>query len=534
MFERPAAVLPVVLGRLKQKAEEWKASQVRTGSLTIIVSLQTTTYDFVQREWEKVWREQTNKIFWKSLDHQGINVKSADKRQFQPKVLQTEIQVRYEEQRRQRITGWNNVPKYQFKYTFADVDVIYDACHLILTHLHYSFSGNDVDKTRLESFIKTFIPTFFDLDRDLFQAKMSDIYDVTTPNEEAEDEIVANEDSGSLRCRRPVNGRKANLLRGVLQRGRHGQKEESVVESKETTPDVQSNEEDTPASTGTPTEDPPRVDEAEHRWLNHPSSGNRTADINVPFMRDDFHLYASLNIYCFFRMFEMLYERLSNLKSNEKKVHEDVQRAKVFKPAYELRLIEKKPSHFFADVSPSANYYRQVLNMCEDVVKAEMDAVQLEETLRRFYMHNGWQLYSFDKMLAAMLRFALQILVSDNKDKSLDIINLFYKDRKEDETTHQAELTYRKQVEKLTKEGDIYRIRYVCLHFLDVLYVLELTKLCRHVPSRQLLSRYSRKTTRRTRQMNWPPTIAGLTTSLPSPCATLRKVSTLKTCVCRT
>ena len=65
-------------------------------------------------------------------------------------------------------------------------------------------------------------------------------------------------------------------------------------------------------------------------------------------------------------------------------------------------------------------------------------------------------------MLAAMLRFALQILVSDNKDKSLDIINLFYKDRKEDETTHQAELTYRKQVEKLTKEGDIYRIRYVC------------------------------------------------------------------------
>ena len=414
-----------------------------------------------QREWEKVWREQTNKIFWKSLDHQGINVKSADKRQFQPKVLQTEIQVRYEEQRRQRIAPWNNVPKYQFKYRFDDVDVIYDACHLILTHLHYMYSANEVDKTRLETFIKTFIPTFFDIDRDTFQARMSDIDDATPPNEEAEDDAANNDDASGGRSRRPGNVRKSNLLRGVLERGRQGQKEDSVLESKETTPDIHSNDEDTPASTGTPTENPTRVDETEHRWMNHPSTGNKTADLNVPFKRDDFHLYASLNIYCFFRMFEMLYARLSNIKSNERHVHEDVQRAKMAKTAHELGLVEKKPSDYFADTSPSANYYRQILAMCEDVVKQEMDAPQLEETLRRFYIDSGWQLYSFDKMLAALLRFALQILVSDNKDKSLDIINLFYKDRKDDETTHQAELTYRKQVEKLTKDGDIYRIRYV-------------------------------------------------------------------------
>jgi len=126
-----------------------------------------------------------------------------------------------------------------------------------------------------------------------------------------------------------------------------------------------------------------------------------------------------------------------------------------------LNLIEKKPSEYFTDVSPSANYYPQILTMCEDVIKGEEDLIVLEETLRRFYMSKGWLLFSFDKMLSALLRFALSILVSDNKDKSLDVINLFYKDRKEDETTHQAELTYRKQVEKLTKDGDVYRIRYV-------------------------------------------------------------------------
>jgi len=341
------------------------------------------------------------------------------------------------------------------------VDVIHDACHLILTYLHDSYVGNEVDKTRLETFLTTFIPTFFDIDRDQFSDRMSDIYDSPPPNEEIEEEIVNNDDSSSGRGRKSASGRKANgLLREVFGCGRQGQKEESVLESKETTPD-QSHDEDTSASTGTPTENAPRIDEAEHRWMSHPSTGNRAGDLNKSFERQDFHLYASMNIYCFFRVFQMLYERLLNIKLNEEKVKTDIQRATMAKAAFDLNLIEKKPSEYFTDVSPSANYYHQILTMCEDVIKGEEDLIVLEETLRRFYMSKGWLLFSFDKMLSALLRFALSILVSDNKDKSLDVINLFYKDRKEDETTHQAELTYRKQVEKLTKDGDVYRIRYV-------------------------------------------------------------------------
>ena len=289
---------------------------------------------------------------------------------------------------------------------------------------------------------------------------MNDIYNTTPPNEEVEDEILANEDLNSGRGRKTANGRKANLLRGVLDRGRQGQKEESVLDSKETTPD-QSHDEDQPASTGTPSEDTPRVDDAEIRWMTHSAFGSSAADRNVLFKRDYFHLYATLNIYCFFRVFQMLYDRLLKIKLNEEQVKIDVQRGETDKAANDLGWVEKRPSDYFADISPSANYYRQILAMCEEVVKQEEDLTTLEETLRRFYMQKGWLLSSFDKMLASLLRFALNILVSDNKDKSLDIVNLFYKDRKEDETTHQAELTYRKQVEKLSKDGDVYRIRYV-------------------------------------------------------------------------
>ena len=412
-------------------------------------------------------------MFWRSLDHQGINAKTADKRQFQPKVLQTEIQAKYEEQKRQRIVQWSPIPAYQFQYFFDDVDVIQDACHILLTYLHHTHVGNGGDQSKLESFIKTFIPAFFDLDREQFQHKMSDIYDASPANEEVEDEALAAEDPGVGRGRRAVNGKKSNLLRGVLERGQHGKqgrkdKEGSAMsESKESTPDVTSMDDDAITPMDTPAEQPMRVDSTEHRWMEHPqaATGNlryrQSLNHNEPFKRDTFNLYASLNIYCFVRMFEMLYERLAHIKANEQQVHDDVLRAKAPKPAHDLRLVDKSPSDFFTDVSPATDYYRQIVKTCEDVVKGESDANHLEETLRRFYLQSGWQLYTFDKMLAAIIRFALQILVSDNKDKSLDVINLFYKDRKENETTHQTELTYRKQVEKLVKEGDIFRIAYV-------------------------------------------------------------------------
>ena len=353
---------------------------------------------------------------------------------------------------------------------------------------------------------------------------MNDIYDASPPNEEAEDDSTMNEDHNVSRGRQGVNGKKANLLRGVLERGQNGKsnyKDKEDQDSKESTPDVFSMDEDTATSMDTPSEQPVRVDAAEHRWMEYPTANNRGSrqdiDHSQPYKRDGFNLYASSNIYCLFRMFEMLYERLANIKANEKAVHEDVRRARIHKPAHDLKLVDKTPSDFFYEVGPNVNYYRQIMRMCEDVTKEQVDILHLEETLRRFYMKNGWQLYSFDKMLVAMVRFAWQILVSDNKDKSLDIINLFYKDRKEIETTHQAELTYRKQVEKLTKDADIYRITYVS-HPADFEYRTELTIMDRRVPPKPLASKFSRRTIRPSRSTRWRLLQDGPTTYPPSQC----------------
>ena len=458
MFARPAKICPVILDRLKEKAEKWKQAQVNHPSNGACMCVEADVME--KREWEKVWREQTHKQYWKSLDHQGLSIKSENKRNFQPKALQTEIQARYEEQRRQKqIKPSARFPNYQMDLVFGDIEVIQDTCHMLLTYLRTLYQGSD--QAKIESFLKSFLPTFFGLERDAFSARMADIYAGTPPNEE-EEEAVTNDEAPS-RGRRNANGKK-NLLRGVLDPSKQGKKD-AKEESKESTPDMMSMDEDSSTQTDGQSDPIPKLEASDSRWMEHPVSGNsrhrQSIKYNEPFARATFSLYANLHIYCFVRMFAMLYERLAHLKALEPGVQEDVRRSLLAKPAHDLHIADRGPADFFEDTSATANYYRQTLKLCEAYLERHVDMARVEETLRRFYLPSGWQLYSFDKMLGAVVKFASQVIVNDAKDRSSDIVNLFLSNRKEGQTTHQIEIDYRKQVEKLAKDGEVYRINYV-------------------------------------------------------------------------
>lgn len=64
--------------RLKMKDEEWREAQ---------------------RGFNKIWREQNEKYYLKSLDHQGINFKQNDTKVFRSKTLLNEIETQYDEVR---------------------------------------------------------------------------------------------------------------------------------------------------------------------------------------------------------------------------------------------------------------------------------------------------------------------------------------------------------------------------------------------------------------------------------------------------
>ncbi len=65
--------------RLKLKEEEWREAQ---------------------RSFNKIWREQNEKYYLKSLDHQGINFKQNDTKVLRSKTLLNEIESIFDEVRR--------------------------------------------------------------------------------------------------------------------------------------------------------------------------------------------------------------------------------------------------------------------------------------------------------------------------------------------------------------------------------------------------------------------------------------------------
>lgn len=74
--KNPNVAVPVVLRRLKAKEEEWREAQ---------------------KGFNQQWREQNEKYYLKSLDHQGINFKHVDTKALRSKSLMNQVETIYEE-----------------------------------------------------------------------------------------------------------------------------------------------------------------------------------------------------------------------------------------------------------------------------------------------------------------------------------------------------------------------------------------------------------------------------------------------------
>ena len=82
----PVVAVPLVLRRLKSKDEEWRE---------------------VQKNFNKTWREQNEKYYLKSLDHQGLLFKQSDTRFLRSKSLLNELETLYDERHEQEEANAN-------------------------------------------------------------------------------------------------------------------------------------------------------------------------------------------------------------------------------------------------------------------------------------------------------------------------------------------------------------------------------------------------------------------------------------------
>ena len=458
----PVRAVPLVLSRLKKKDEEWKAAQ---------------------REWQKVWRDQTARVFWKSLDHQGISIKQTDKKQFQLKTLVGEIMAKREEQMARRLYPTTPPPEYQFAYDFKDTNIILDVSRLLAVSLENGSGFSVSDREKIDGFIKSFIPLFFGINSRDVEDTINSI-SRKTPDDEGDSES-ANHRGGRRGAKPDTN----DLLRDVLKRGKgknsRKDKEESIT-SRANSRDSSLEPHDGDVEMASPCHSERPVKE-EGSWIARPTRHLSGAKPNFPMSpvehedrqfqrRTVFTLFCNATIYGFFRAFQILYDRLAAVKATEDQIRADVERRKTVKVAREINIMTHRVEDVFADTSPTANYYGQILDMCEKVLEGELDAAGFEESLRSVNVQQGWKLFTIEKTCNSILKFIQSIVPSDGKEKNAekektaDIVLRFQKDRDnrgyEKEGGEYRELiSYRRAVEGiLGQTDDLYRIDWVRLH----------------------------------------------------------------------
>lgn len=155
MQEVPSTAIPVVLMRLKQKHDEWKRAQ---------------------REWDKVWREVDARNYHKSLDHQSVTFKAADKKAITQKAFVTQIEAARDEQRMKRASLVDPLfartkPRHQLEFVVEDTLVLQDSLKLVLSFLDRTQGQISLpDRKKIETFLRSFVPLFFMLDSTAFNA----------------------------------------------------------------------------------------------------------------------------------------------------------------------------------------------------------------------------------------------------------------------------------------------------------------------------------------------------------------------------
>ncbi|XP_004066908.1 paired amphipathic helix protein Sin3a [Oryzias latipes] len=332
----PAVSVPIVLKRLKMKDEEWREAQ---------------------RGFNKIWREQNEKYYLKSLDHQGINFKQNDTKMLRSKTLLNEIEMLYDErqERTSEETGTPPPSSPHMTFTYDDSQILEDAAALIIHHVKRQVGIQKEDKFKIKQIINHFIP-------DLLFARRGELSDVEEEEEEEEEED-AEVDEGGPKKHNGLSGR-------------------SPVKSK-------------------------------LLFSNTTAQKLRGAD-------DAYNLFFVNNYwYVFFRLHHILCSRLLRIYGQaEKQIEEEAREREWEKevlglkkdknehPAIQLKM--KEP----VDVEVE-DYYSVFLEMVRNLLDGNMEPAQYEDSLREMFTIHAYVAFTMDKLIQNIVR-QLQHLVTDD------------------------------------------------------------------------------------------------------------------------
>jgi len=426
MQDSPALAIPVVLQRLKQKEEEWKRAQ---------------------REWNKVWREVDARNYAKSLDHQAISFKMADKKAITTKALVNQIETAREEQMAKRASLIDPLfartrPRYQLEFLIDDEGVLHDTIKLAISFLDRTQGQlNAMERKRIETFLRTFVPLFFCLNPVEFNSAFV-VHDVVeSDNSDVDVASVQEEPEPSTSNVRGRNGRKhaSNVSSGGDLRKKLLKSEQAKSTSRKT----RAQEAASPAVSRFAS--PVPVDEEKGVPLLPP---RRSTKINNVF-------FTNTTFYALLRLIELLYSRLHLFKQIAAKLGPNGSPTETTVPNGSATSSSDAPPNTIPN-----HFYEMLLGLCERLFENEIEQHAFEDQMRSaFGVKEAYRVFTVDKVIGAIIKQA-QAVISD--PKSQELLEHLKRERSLTSPTTQDRINSRRHAEKiLGPDENVFRIDWL-------------------------------------------------------------------------
>ncbi|TGZ43780.1 Paired amphipathic helix protein Sin3a, partial [Temnothorax longispinosus] len=396
----PAVAVPVVLRRLKTKEEEWREAQ---------------------KGFNKIWREQNEKYYLKSLDHQGINFKQNDVKALRSKSLFNEIETLYDERHEQGDDGngdGQGTSGPHLVLPYKDKSVLDDAANLLIHHVKRQTAVHKEDKQRIKLLLKHFIPDLF------FHPRQELSDDERDEDDEKEDVNVAT-------CNNSQSATTTSSLSGL-----------------------QANRSKAPTSPNTSS-----------------ATSKSEPDVKVPMhalSSDPEEAYTlfmgSNNWYLFLRLHHILCERLTKMYDRAVALAEEESKYKQQRKESTAVALRLKPK---SEIEIE-DYYPAFLDMVKNVLDGNMESTAYEDTLREMFGIHAYIAFTLDKVVNYAVR-QLQHLVSDNVCQQC--MDLFQREQRQPKENNgagglcatayvrlSAELSYQRKAEKAMADENCFKI----------------------------------------------------------------------------
>jgi len=166
--------------------------------------------------------------------------------------------------------------------------------------------------------------------------------------------------------------------------------------------------------------------------------------------------FCNSTIYIFLRQVILLYSRLDACKQLAAATAANVSNG----IGNDIRLGDAAPPGLTDQNNPAAHFYEHLLHLCEQLFDNELDQATFEDILRYMFGIKAYQMFTVDKLIAAILKQAYTILLDA---KTLDMWMLLQRERDNPSNQNvEAMSSYCHSVEKLLDTDEhLYRVNWM-------------------------------------------------------------------------